>query len=101
VLPGNHSLETSGSRLASEGINGAKKHIENILEQGGGAFFIDEAYQLVSGASYGGGQVLDFLLAEMENLTGKVVFILAGYNKQMEAFYAHNPGISSRISYQF
>jgi hypothetical protein len=99
VLPGSHFVETSGSRLASEGVNGAKKHIEKILEEGGGTFFIDEAYQLVSN-NFGGSQVLDFLLAEMENLTGKVVFIIAGYNKQMEDFFAHNPGIPSRIPYQ-
>lgn len=33
----------------------------------------------------------------MENLTGKIVFIIAGYNKQMESFFAHNPGIPSRF----
>jgi hypothetical protein len=43
---------------------------------------------------------LDYLLAEIENLTGKVVFVLAGYHKQMEAFFAHNPGIPSRIPIQ-
>ena len=59
--------------------------------------FIDEAYQLTSGHNYGGAQVLDFLLAEVENLTGKVVFVLAGYNKQMESFFAHNPGLPSRF----
>lgn len=67
------------------------------MSNGGGAMFIDEAYQLVSGSSAGGSQVLDFLLAEVENRTGKIVFILAGYNKQMEAFFAHNPGIPSRF----
>ena len=36
-------------------------------------------------------------MAEIENLTGKVAFVLAGYHKQMEAFFAHNPGIPSRI----
>ena len=41
--------------------------------------------------------MLDYLLAEIENLTGRVVFVLAGYHKQMEAFLAHNPGIPSRI----
>jgi Cdc6-like AAA superfamily ATPase len=100
VIPGSHFIETSGSRLASEGVNGAKGHIQKILENGGGAFFIDEAYQLVLSNSFGGSQVLDFLLAEIENLTGKIVFIFAGYNKQMEAFFAHNPGIPSRIPYQ-
>lgn len=58
---------------------------------------MDEAYQIVSGSSFGGAQVLDFLLAEIENLTGKVVFVFAGYRKQMETFFAHNPGIPSRI----
>ena len=43
--------------------------------------------------------MLDFLLAEIENLTGKVVFILAGYNKQMEKFFQHNQGFSSRMPY--
>ena len=69
------------------------------MDAGGGAFFIDEAYQLASGNSFGGTAVLDFLLAEIENLTGKVIFILAGYNKQMEKFFQHNQGFSSRMPY--
>lgn len=101
VIPGDQFIETSGSRLASNGIPGCKKHLEEICNSGGGALFIDEAYQLVSGQNYGGGQVLDFLLAEVENLTGKVVFILAGYSKNMEAFFAHNPGIPSRFPIEF
>lgn len=43
--------------------------------------------------------MLDFLLAEIENLTGQVVFVFAGYRKQMEKFFEHNPGFSSRIPY--
>ena len=71
--------------------------MDNILNNGGGVLFIDEAYQLASGQNQGGIQVLDFLLAEVENLTGKIVFVLAGYNKQMEAFFSHNPGLPSRF----
>jgi Cdc6-like AAA superfamily ATPase len=100
ALPGGHFVETSGSSLANEGVSACKGHIETILNAGGGVFFIDEAYQLVSGNSPGGKAVLDYLLAEIENLTGKVVFVLAGYHKQMEAFFAHNPGIPSRIPMQ-
>ncbi|KAF1955358.1 P-loop containing nucleoside triphosphate hydrolase protein [Byssothecium circinans] len=100
ALPGDHFIESSGASLANDGVSACKKHIENILDAGGGVFFIDEAYQLVSGNSSGGKAVLDFLLAEIENLTGKVVFVLAGYHKQMEAFFAHNPGIPSRIPIQ-
>jgi Cdc6-like AAA superfamily ATPase len=97
ALPGDHFFESSGSSLANDGVSVCKAHIDKILEEGGGVFFIDEAYQLVSGNSFGGKAVLDYLLAEVENLTGKVVFVLAGYHKQMEAFFAHNPGIPSRI----
>ncbi|KAF2868659.1 AAA domain-containing protein [Massariosphaeria phaeospora] len=97
ALPGDHFIESSGSSLANDGVSACKAHIDKILEEGGGVFFIDEAYQLVSGNSYGGKAVLDYLLVEIENLTGKVVFVLAGYHKQMEAFFAHNPGIPSRI----
>lgn len=100
ALPGSFIVETTGSRLANDGVSGCKKQIEDILNNGGGALFIDEAYQLASGTNYGGHQVLDFLLAEVENLVGKVVVILAGYNKQMEAFFAHNPGLPSRFPHE-
>jgi hypothetical protein len=93
ALPGSHFEETTAARLANDGVSRCKKLIENVLNNGGGALFIDEAYQLASGQKYGGTQVLDFLLPEIENLTGKMVVILAGYSRQMKAFFAHNPGL--------
>ncbi len=61
---------------------------------------MDEAYQLTEEHNQNAGrQVLDFLLAEMENNVGKIVFILAGYNKNMEKFFEHNPGLTSRVPY--
>ncbi|KAI1750021.1 P-loop containing nucleoside triphosphate hydrolase protein [Xylaria castorea] len=97
IIPGSHFEETTGSCLAHDGIQGAKAFIDNLLQNGGGVFFLDEAYQIVSSSSSGGSQVLDFLLAEIENHIGKIVFVFAGYRKQMEAFFAHNPGIPSRV----
>jgi hypothetical protein len=97
VIPGSSFKETSGSSLANMGVNGSKKLLDDILNDGGGVLFIDEAYQLTSGHSPGGRAVLDHLLAEVENLTGKVVFVLAGYSRQMEGFFAHNPGLPSRF----
>ena len=99
ALPGSAFVETTGSRLASDGVAGVKKHIEEIQNAGGGAIFLDEAYQLTSDHNFGGRQVLDFLLAEMENNVGRIVFILAGYNKEMEKFFEHNPGLLSRVPY--
>ncbi|CAH0051204.1 unnamed protein product [Clonostachys solani] len=90
--------ETTGSKLASAGVPGCEKLIEDIKERDGGVLFIDEAYQLSSGNSPGGKAVLDYLLAEVENLRGQVIFILAGYEKEMESFFAHNPGLPSRFA---
>ena len=100
VLPGDQFVETTGAKLGNEGVPGAKKMVEDTLKAGGGCIFIDEAYQLTSQSNYGGGQVLDYLLAEMENNIGKLVFILAGYSKQMEKFFEHNPGLPSRVPYK-
>ncbi|KAK1708568.1 ATPase [Colletotrichum lupini] len=97
VIAGSRFEETSGSKLASLGVPGCQKLLDDILNDGGGVIFIDEAYQLSSGNSPGGRAVLDLLLAEVENLTGKIVFVLAGYNKLMESFFAHNTGFPSRF----
>ena len=100
VTPGDQFIETTGARLANEGVDAIKKTIENVVKAGGGAIFVDEAYQLTSGNSYGGGAVLDFLLAEMENQVGTIVFMFAGYNREMEKFFEHNPGLKSRVPHQ-
>ncbi|CAG8959271.1 hypothetical protein HYFRA_00012629 [Hymenoscyphus fraxineus] len=99
VLPGDGFIETTGSKLAHGGVSEVQSHFKNLENSQGGVFFVDEAYQLAEGHSYGGKTVLDFLLAEIENLTGKVVFVFAGYRSNMEKFFEHNPGFSSRIPY--
>lgn len=99
VIPGASFVETTGSRLANNGVSGCEKQINEILNNGGGVLFIDEAYQLVQ--SHGlGHQVLDFLLAEVERLTGKMVIVLAGYRSHMEKFFAQNPGLPSRFPHE-
>lgn len=93
-------MEITGSGLANEGVPGTKKLIDGLTKAGGGVFFIDEAYQLASGSSLGGRNVLDFILAEIEEQRGTIAFILAGYNKQMEKFFEHNPGFDSRMPHR-
>ncbi|KAH7247094.1 hypothetical protein MRS44_014903 [Fusarium solani] len=97
AIAGNSFEEVTGSKLANMGVSGCEQLLEKIMNNGGGVMFIDEAYQLTSGNSPGGKAVLDYLLAEVENQRGKVVFVLAGYSKDMESFFAHNPGIPSRF----
>ncbi|RYP80552.1 hypothetical protein DL769_002400 [Monosporascus sp. CRB-8-3] len=100
ALPGKEFVEITGSGLANEGVAGAKKRIDGLIKAGGGVFFIDEAYQLASGNNYGGKDVLDFILAEIEERRGTIAFILAGYVKEMEKFFEHNPGFDSRMPHR-
>ncbi|KAJ6784538.1 hypothetical protein PWT90_06756 [Aphanocladium album] len=97
VIAGSRFEEVTGAKLANMGVTGCQKLLDDMLNAGGGVVFIDEAYQLSSGNSQGGSAVLDFLLAEVENQRSKICFVLAGYAKQMESFFAHNPGIPSRF----
>jgi AAA lid domain/ATPase family associated with various cellular activities (AAA) len=97
VIPNDTFFETTGSRLANDGVPGIKAQVEKMLATGGGVIFVDEAYQLTSDSS--GHRVLDFILAEMENSIGKLVWIFAGYNREMEKFFEHNPGLQSRVPY--
>jgi DNA replication protein DnaC len=100
VLPGSEFIETTGSRLANDGVAGIKKHLETLTNAGGGAMFVDETYQLTGEHNFQGSQVLDFMLAEMEDHIGTIVFIFAGYDKEMEKFFEHNPGLTSRVPYK-
>ncbi|XP_044721190.1 AAA domain-containing protein [Hirsutella rhossiliensis] len=97
AIPGEVFKETTGAKLANDGVSATEAMLEEIKDGGGGVLFIDEAYQLSSGNSPGGRAIMDYLLAEVENLRGKVVFVLAGYRKQMESFFAHNPGLPGRF----
>ena len=90
MLSENGFVETARSHLANDEVAGAEKHMETLVNADGAAFFLDEAYQLALGHNYRGASVLDFLLAEIENQVGKIVFIFAGYNKQMGNFFEHN-----------
>ncbi|KAG2095117.1 uncharacterized protein F5147DRAFT_778812 [Suillus discolor] len=83
VLLGNVFKEITGASLAHDGVGGAKKLIEDVMKGGSGT------------------DVLDFLLAEMENRAGSLVFILAGYSRQMEKFFSHNPGLPSCVPHRF
>ncbi|KAF8252466.1 P-loop containing nucleoside triphosphate hydrolase protein [Wilcoxina mikolae CBS 423.85] len=101
VLKSKMVKETSGAKLAYKGPAGIKRIIRKIVDRAkGGVLFVDEAYQLTAPyASVGGPQVLDIILTEMENNIGKLVVIFVGYNKEMESFFEHNPGLASRVPY--
>lgn len=71
--------------------------INGLVKAGGGVFFIDEAYQLASPDNFGGRNVLNLIVAEIEERRVMIAFILAGYTNEIEKFFEHNPGFDSRI----
>ncbi len=106
VLPNKAALlETSGPKLAVSGISELEKLLQKGMDAGGGScVFIDEAYALNPKQDRTGGQVLDFMLPHAEKLDGKygkVVFVLAGYSKDMEKLFEHNQGLPSRFPRHF
>jgi SpoVK/Ycf46/Vps4 family AAA+-type ATPase len=87
--------ETSGAKLAHGGVKELTDTLKKLDK--GGLLFIDEAYQLKPSTNRSGAEVLDFLLPEIENQRGKLVVVLAGYQKQMEELIAYNEGLPSRF----
>lgn len=99
VLPSTKFIETSGAILAADGGTAVlTNHLDRLDRHGGGALFIDEASQLTAKKS-----LLQFLLTKILDNIGKIVFLFAGYNRNMEKFFKADPGLSSRIpnSFQF
>jgi stage V sporulation protein K len=62
--------------------------------------FIDEAYSLARGGMNDfGAEALDTMVKAMEDYRDKLVVILAGYTQEMQALFAMNPGLESRVAF--
>ena len=80
----------------------APKTADVIRKAMGGVLFIDEAYSLSAGSSNDyGKEAIATLIKAMEDHSDELVVIFAGYQKEMNDFLAINPGIASRIGYNF
>ncbi|OTB03033.1 hypothetical protein M426DRAFT_61032, partial [Hypoxylon sp. CI-4A] len=100
LLDSDDVKETSGIKVAAKGALGIKKKLKRILYNGGGILFVDEAYQLTAPYLDGTGRAaLDVILTTMENNISRLAVIFVGYKDEMESFFEHNPGLSSRIPY--
>lgn len=85
-----------------QGDTGLKTR-EVINEAMGGILFIDEAYALVQEVGIGqkdvyGQELINLLIAEMENKRDDLIVIIAGYPEEIERLLATNDGLKSRFT---
>jgi SpoVK/Ycf46/Vps4 family AAA+-type ATPase len=93
-----HRADLVGEYLGATAIK-TNELVESAL---GGVLFIDEAYSLVNEgdgqSDRFGAEAVQALLKRAEDDREHLIIILAGYEKQMEAFLASNPGLASRFA---
>lgn len=104
VLAQGQVTEVSRADLVGEYVgHTARRTTEAFDRARGGVLFIDEAYTLASGGGGGndfGKESVDTLVKLMEDHRDEVVVIAAGYEREMDAFLATNPGLDSRFSHR-
>lgn len=105
VLSSGHVVETERSKLVSDIIGGTEKNTTNAINSAtGGVLFIDEAYNLFTGATDTrdfGMRVIETLLTALSAEETDMIVILAGYTDEMERMLEANPGMKSRFPYIF
>ncbi len=101
ALPSGHLVETDRSGLVAAYVGQTAQKVREVVEKAlGGVLFIDEAYSLARGGMNDfGAEALDTLIKAMEDCRDKLVVVLAGYTSEMQALFAMNPGLESRIAF--
>lgn len=94
----NQCVEIDGNFFNGLSVGESSKRANMLITKSlGGVIFIDEAYALLSNG--GGHEVIATIVKAMEDHRDEIVFIFAGYEKEMEKLVRSNPGIESRIKY--
>lgn len=97
LLPTNKLLEVKPSDLIMGWQGQTAKQTRMMIKRGlGGVLFIDEAYGLHDGG-FGEKDATPELLTLLNDYMGKMVAIVAGYPREMEAWKATNTGIDRRF----
>ena len=97
-----HFVEVTRDNLVGQYIGQTGPKVSKIVESAkGGILFIDEAYSLNGHAEndYGNEVIASFVKA-MEDYKDEMIFIYAGYKKEMDTMINMNPGMKDRIAFK-
>lgn len=96
----NQIIEVDGNFFNGLTKGESSKRASMLIQKArGGILFIDEAYALYTGKS--SQEVIATIVKAMEDYRDEMVFIFAGYPREMETLVDANPGIKSRVKYYF
>ena len=102
ILESAEIVEVGRASLVAGYVGQTAERVREVFRSAKGkVLFIDEAYSLVEHWEGGyGDEAINTIVQEMENNREDTVVIFAGYPKQMEDFFARNPGLRSRVPFQ-
>ncbi len=94
-----HFVEVDRSDLVGAHVGETEANTSAVIRNAiGGVLFIDEAYSLAGGGENDfGKRAIDVLNRDMEEYRDGMAVIVAGYQKEMEAFFRSNRGLRDRF----